>query len=429
MSATERKLRVFLCHASQDKPVVRELYQRLNAEGWIDPWLDEKKILPGEDWQEAIEKAIRNSDVIVVVLSKSSLAKEGYVQKEIQFAINVAQEKIEQGFIIPLRIDDVRIPKQLRDYEYLNLQTSDKIALLVDRLKEKHVTGKEIIMTASTSFDFYLYRMKLAFSEQKNLFGQEELSRAEIIKRIITDKPSSELRKGNFWHVGNVKFASDYGGYFAVGKTTKSILEKYDEETGDFVEEVDETSPYTHVVFDAEIGLFSIAKKLRLSQTINGIANKLKTLFQNSDMAFRYGLTISLDPISDPKDFIEALESAYNIRSFTVTFTRSNPFDVDEHFQKPMEKYLDAANGTDGATTVKGDDLNSETLIAVTKSVAATGNDAKAYLKPSQKERLIRKSLKGNPAYFSLSADEFTEELALSRARKLYKTVRGSDQS
>lgn len=35
-----RKLRVFLCHASQDKPIVRELYQRLNAEGWIDPWLD-----------------------------------------------------------------------------------------------------------------------------------------------------------------------------------------------------------------------------------------------------------------------------------------------------------------------------------------------------------------------------------------------------
>ena len=33
----DRKLRVFLCHSSQDKPIVRELYQRLNAEGWIDP--------------------------------------------------------------------------------------------------------------------------------------------------------------------------------------------------------------------------------------------------------------------------------------------------------------------------------------------------------------------------------------------------------
>jgi len=45
-----RKLRVFLCHSSQDKPIVRELYQRLLAEGWIDPWLDEEKLLPGQDW-------------------------------------------------------------------------------------------------------------------------------------------------------------------------------------------------------------------------------------------------------------------------------------------------------------------------------------------------------------------------------------------
>jgi len=59
----DRKLRVFLCHASQDKPIVpqgddiRELYQRLNAEGWIDPWLDKEELLPGQDWDMELEKA------------------------------------------------------------------------------------------------------------------------------------------------------------------------------------------------------------------------------------------------------------------------------------------------------------------------------------------------------------------------------------
>lgn len=43
-----RKLRVFLCHASQDKAIVRELYHRLNAEGWIDPWLDKENLLAGK---------------------------------------------------------------------------------------------------------------------------------------------------------------------------------------------------------------------------------------------------------------------------------------------------------------------------------------------------------------------------------------------
>jgi len=51
-----RKLRVFLCHASHDKPIVRELYQRLLAEGWIDSWLDKEKLFLGRDWGMEIKK-------------------------------------------------------------------------------------------------------------------------------------------------------------------------------------------------------------------------------------------------------------------------------------------------------------------------------------------------------------------------------------
>ena len=43
----DRKLRVFLCHSSNDKPAVRELYQWFKSEGWIDPWLNEEKLYPG----------------------------------------------------------------------------------------------------------------------------------------------------------------------------------------------------------------------------------------------------------------------------------------------------------------------------------------------------------------------------------------------
>jgi len=45
-----RKLRLFLCHASDDKPAVRTLYTSLKSLPWIDPWLDEENILPGQDW-------------------------------------------------------------------------------------------------------------------------------------------------------------------------------------------------------------------------------------------------------------------------------------------------------------------------------------------------------------------------------------------
>ncbi len=52
-----RKLRVFLCHSSGDKPAVRELYCRLCADG-IDAWLDEKEPVPGQEWRLEIEKAV-----------------------------------------------------------------------------------------------------------------------------------------------------------------------------------------------------------------------------------------------------------------------------------------------------------------------------------------------------------------------------------
>jgi formylglycine-generating enzyme required for sulfatase activity len=102
-----RKLKVFLCHASQDKPAVRELYNRLKSEPWIDPWLDEESLLPGQDFDLAIYKAMRDADAIVICLSKVSVTKEGYVNKEIRRALDAAQEKTEGAiYVIPLRLDE-----------------------------------------------------------------------------------------------------------------------------------------------------------------------------------------------------------------------------------------------------------------------------------------------------------------------------------
>lgn len=54
MPIADCKLHVFLCHASQDKPTVRESYQRLLAEGWLDPWLNEETQFAGVIYLSAI---------------------------------------------------------------------------------------------------------------------------------------------------------------------------------------------------------------------------------------------------------------------------------------------------------------------------------------------------------------------------------------
>jgi len=112
-----RRIRVFLCHSSGDKLAVRQLYQRLKACN-LDPWLDEENLLPGQDWEEEIRKAVQEADVVIVCLSRGSISKTGFVQKEIKFALNVAEEKPEGViFIIPLLLEECTIPERLSRWQ------------------------------------------------------------------------------------------------------------------------------------------------------------------------------------------------------------------------------------------------------------------------------------------------------------------------
>jgi hypothetical protein len=113
-------LKVFLCHGSEDKPTIRSMFSRLREDG-VDAWLDEQKILPGQDWQMEIRKAVRSSDAILVCLSSHSVRKESFLQKEIKFALDVADEKPEGTiFIIPVKLDDCQLPSRLRHWQWVN---------------------------------------------------------------------------------------------------------------------------------------------------------------------------------------------------------------------------------------------------------------------------------------------------------------------
>ncbi|MFZ5880065.1 MAG: SUMF1/EgtB/PvdO family nonheme iron enzyme [Chloroflexota bacterium] len=102
-----RKLRVFLCHATEDRSAARELYEKLAAEVWIQPWMDTEDLLPGQDFDVEIYKALRDSDSILICLSQTSVAKEGYLNKEIRRALDVAREKPEGAiYIIPVKFDE-----------------------------------------------------------------------------------------------------------------------------------------------------------------------------------------------------------------------------------------------------------------------------------------------------------------------------------
>ncbi len=130
-----RPLRVFLCHASGDKPAVRKLYDRLLTNG-VDAWLDEKKLIPGQQWQIEIPKAVVNSDIVIVCLSSQSITKEGFVQKEIRLALDSADEKPDETiFIIPARLENCDVPERIKRYHWVDLFLDDGYGRLLQALQ------------------------------------------------------------------------------------------------------------------------------------------------------------------------------------------------------------------------------------------------------------------------------------------------------
>ena len=120
-----RRLKVFLCHAKDDKPAVRDLYDRLKNDQ-IEPWLDEVDLIPGQNWEHEIKKAVETTDLFVVCLSKRAVDKVGFVQKEIRFALDVADLQPEgRIFIIPLKLEECEVPDRLKSRHWINYFEAD----------------------------------------------------------------------------------------------------------------------------------------------------------------------------------------------------------------------------------------------------------------------------------------------------------------
>jgi formylglycine-generating enzyme required for sulfatase activity len=115
------EIQIFLAHASEDKPAVLALYNRLKQAGY-KPWLDEEDLIAGQIWRDEIPKAIKASQIFLACLSAKS-AKQGYIQRELRIALDILGEMLPGTiFFIPMRLEECEIP-DLRSAEVgLNLR-------------------------------------------------------------------------------------------------------------------------------------------------------------------------------------------------------------------------------------------------------------------------------------------------------------------
>ena len=118
--------KVFICHASTDKEIVRRIAKELERYG-IRVWLDERELRVGDSLRERIEHALENSDHVLVVLSKSALERP-WVNKEINAAFSLETDR-KTNVILPVLIDPCKVPLLLRDKLYADFREDFKTGM------------------------------------------------------------------------------------------------------------------------------------------------------------------------------------------------------------------------------------------------------------------------------------------------------------
>jgi hypothetical protein len=114
--------RVFVAYVAEDLNLARRLCASLER-GGCAAWLDKDKLLPGQNWPRALERAIENSDAFLACFSPRSIAKRGQFQSELRYALDCARRlPLEHLFVVPIRFEPCAVPRRISDQvQYVDL--------------------------------------------------------------------------------------------------------------------------------------------------------------------------------------------------------------------------------------------------------------------------------------------------------------------
>ncbi len=182
MTKPKRPLKVFLCHAHADRDVVRGLYARLIKDG-MDVWLDKAKLVGGQNFENEINRAVRESDVVVVCLSKE-FKRAGFRQKEVKWALDAAMKQPEgEIFIIPLRLEECETLESLRELHWVDLFEENGYGMLLNTLRMR--AGRIDVMIPPSRSSMQPVQKKIASRTEDNSTGTSKPSLRKTVNLAI----------------------------------------------------------------------------------------------------------------------------------------------------------------------------------------------------------------------------------------------------
>ena len=126
---------VFVSHATSDKAIAERLAMGLQAVGYRS-WYAGWDLKPGDSIINKIEAALSALDVLVVVLSKKSVASN-WVRRELDAAL-LRQLDGQDVLVVPIVIEDCPIPPKLQDILRIDMQDDFEpgFLMLLDALRK-----------------------------------------------------------------------------------------------------------------------------------------------------------------------------------------------------------------------------------------------------------------------------------------------------
>jgi hypothetical protein len=123
---------IFISYSSKDQQIAETIYQALEARG-LDCWIASRDVHPGENFQEAIVRALRSAKAMLLVFT-SNANNSDEIKKELVLA---GRNSVT---VVPVRVEDV-VPNDAFTYEFATRQWIDlftdwerHIELLASRL-------------------------------------------------------------------------------------------------------------------------------------------------------------------------------------------------------------------------------------------------------------------------------------------------------
>jgi len=110
------KPNIFMSYSRREVGFVDQLTGRLEKEGY-KVWLDYRTLVPGTPWKEQIDAGLEDSDTVILVVSKESIASK-YVELEWRHFLDMKKRLILAIF------EAVDLPKELEVYEWVDFRGS-----------------------------------------------------------------------------------------------------------------------------------------------------------------------------------------------------------------------------------------------------------------------------------------------------------------